>query len=154
MARVVAAITDEVRPISGLSEARDTAVEKASGFPLLMVYPRAGFWRPGTAAGGRGADNVPMRWGTHAITVAVHVARRDLPFDIQMVMNFADSVPNALLHGYDRDKFAQTVVCLSDPNNRGGTAPITYEFGPGAIGAVDTVALTFSLDVTVEEEIT
>lgn len=154
LADVVHAITNELTTLPGLSEARSTAIEKAPGFPLLLVYPRSGFWRNGSAAGGRSDTLNPMRWGTWTISCVVHVARRDLPWDIAASMPFADSVPNRLLFGYHRDEFGGTVICLSDPNNRGSTAPITCELGPSAIGAQDTIAWTFSLDVTVEEEIT
>ncbi len=151
---VCKAITGELQSLPALSESRDTAIEKAPGYPLLMVYPRTGFWRPGSASGGRSDTSNPMRWGTWTINCVVHVARRDLPWDIAAAMPFADLVPNRLFYGYHRDKFGGTVVCLSDPNNRGSTAPLTCEFGPSAIGAQDTVAWTFALDVTVEEEIT
>ena len=153
LAVVCANITNELRTLDGLSEARGSAIEKAPGFPLLTVYPRVGFWRPGSAAGGRSSTDNPMRWGTHTINIVVHVARRDLPWDIAAAMPFADSVPNRLMYGYHRDKFGNSITALSDPNNRGGTAPLTYEFGPSAVGAQDTVAWTFALDVTVEEEI-
>lgn len=154
LAVVVNNITNDLMTIPELSEARNTAIEKAPGFPLLLVYPRTGFWRPGTSAGGRSDTVNPMRWGTWTIHCVVHVARRDLPYDIRAAMPFADSVPNRLLYAYHRDKFGGSIVCLSDPTNRGSTAPLTCEFGPSAIGAQETVAWTFGLDVTVEEEVT
>lgn len=154
LVNVVHAITNELTTLPGLSEARDTAIEKAPGFPLLTVYPKSGFWRNGSPAGGRSDTVNAMRWGTWTIHCVVHVARRDLPYDINAAMPFADSVPNRLLYGYNRDEFGGTVTCLSDPTNRGSTAPITCEFGPNKIGAQDTVAWTIAIDVTVEEEIT
>jgi len=154
LATVTRNITNELITIPGLSEARNTAIEKAPGFPLLMVYPRSGFWRNGSAAGGRSSTDNAMRWGTWTINCVVHVARRDLPYDIAAAIPFADSVPNKLMVGYHRDRFGGSIVCLSDPTNRGSTAPLSCEFGPSAVGAQETVAWTFALDVTVEEEIT
>lgn len=143
-------VTADVRMVPGVVATPDAPPEQLGVFPALVVYPRTGFWRFGSASGSRSRE---MRWGTHTLAIVLHVDRADLAYDMARALPFTESVPNALLAGFARDRFNQAAVTLGDPTTPGTTPPVRYEMGPSQWGGVDTIAITFSLDVSVEEEI-
>lgn len=150
--RACRAIADDLRLLSGLTYAMDRVAEdQTSANPIVTVYPVAGFWRLGTASGG--SLERAMRWGTHTVRVRVSVPWRDTERDMDDLMPFGESIPAALFSGYVRDRFGGTVVCIGDPEQRGGTPPLRYEFGPTGTETEPKLSWTFSLDITVEEEI-
>lgn len=118
--------------------------------PLILVYPNAGLWRWGTACNANGNR---ARWGVHTLTIRVHVYRKELPVSSARIYPFSESVPLALLKGYQADKFGGTVVCMGDYTNPGADVPITYTFEPNDIADIPTLSWTFKLTVSVEDEV-
>lgn len=150
---VVAAVTTELRLLPGLVATPDSPPEQLSVFPALVIYPSSGFWRTGSAYGPR---ERAMRWGTHTLSIRLHIERSNLATDVAQALPYGELIADALLRGFARDRFGGTVVALGDPvtlKSSGGSAPLRYEFGPDSWGGIDTLAWKVALDVSVEEEI-
>jgi len=85
---VINAIQDACLAVSGIKGAPDYAPEAINVFPFVTTYPGEGTLQFGT---------VDEMKALHDVIVEVHVARKDLPFDIQAVSGYVDSIPAALL---------------------------------------------------------
>jgi len=99
-------------------------------FPFIVTHPGTGEW----------SSDVPgNKIGLHTITVELHVARKDLPRDIQKAMAYSESIPNALLKAVatvSGDKFDNTISTFDR---------ITYTFGPLGWAGVDTIGFRFQI---------
>jgi hypothetical protein len=119
------AIQDVVGGVSGIRSAPDYAPDQLSTFPFALAFARTGTFEVGPVGMGK---------GLHTIVVEVHVARKDLPRDIQAAMAFSDAVPLALL--------ADTTLggVVSTFTN------IRYEFGPMLWGKLETLGFRFYVE--------
>jgi hypothetical protein len=146
---IVREVVTTVRSLPLLGAAFDAPVDQMNGpWPAIVAYPDAGSARLATSLSERG---MPGSWGVHTITIRVHWPRKDLEYDMERILGFADSIPQALLARFVRDRFGGTVVALGDARNRGASGAIRYEFGDGNYGGIETVAYAFSFDVTTED---
>lgn len=160
LAGVITAIQDDLRADAGLAGVRipDEPVDQINQ-PILMVYPGTGFWRLGTASRGAAHANKPARWGLHTIRLDLLLTRKDLPFDVQRVQAFEDVIPHALLAGFTRDRFGDTVVGLGEASARArgsvqASRPLSYEFTEFEWGGMTLIGYRYELDVEIEEDIT
>ncbi len=78
-----------LRSLSGVRAAPGYAPDKLDPFPFAVVYPGAGVWQFGATPGEKKA--------LASIIVEMHVARKDLPKDLEKAMAFGDTVPNLLM---------------------------------------------------------
>lgn len=146
---VIAEVIADLRSVPGLAAAPNHPQEQINEWPMLFAFSKSGSWRLGTADDGIGHK---MRFGSHTIQVVVMVPRKDLPADIARLMPFAESVPNALLAGFVRDKFGGSIVGLGDVWGGSGSTAITYETG-GDDYTQGVELIRFSMTVSVEEVI-
>ena len=114
------------KKVSGIKTAPDYPPEKASDFPFLVTYPGDGLlnW-----------DTTEQFIGLHTIVVEFHIARKDLPFDVQSALVFAESIPNALYAGFKDDS-------ISTPQTFGA---ISYTFGALSWAGQDTVGFRWEV---------
>jgi hypothetical protein len=89
---LILSIAQIVRGISGIREAPDYPPEQMADFPFAVVYPGDGRHMGHALAGAVGLK----KW-VGSVIVEIHVGRRDLPSTVASLLDFADSVPNALL---------------------------------------------------------
>jgi len=128
--QVIDAIQDDLGALTGIREAPDEAPESMNLFPFVVVYPSSGEWRSDTPGG---------KIGLHTLTVELHVARKDLPRDIQKAMAYSESIPNVLLKTVATvggDLFDGTIQTFDR---------ITYTFGPLGWAGVDTLGFRFQI---------
>lgn len=128
--QVIDAIQDDLGALTGIREAPDEAPENMNVFPFVVVYPSSGEWR---------SDIPGNKIGLHTLTVELHVARKDLPRDIQKAMAYSESIPNTLLKAVastSGDLFASTISTFDR---------ITYTFGPLGWAGVDTLGFRFQV---------
>jgi hypothetical protein len=149
LATLIKAVQSAVRTVDGLDAVPDYVPEQMNTNSMLLVYASSGVWRMGTAVN---ANGFRARWAVHTLTIRLHVFRKDLPSAQAKIMPFSESIPAALLHGYQVDHFAGTVVCLGDANSPGGD-PLTYTFAPDDVGGQETLTYTFHLIVSTEQEL-
>ena len=111
--------------MAGIRAAPDYAPDKLTVFPFALAYAKMGVFEVAPIGYGK---------GLHTVVVEVHVARKDLPRDIQAAMAFSDAIPLALL--------ADTTL--------GGVVStfgrVRYEFGPMAWGGMETLGFRFFIE--------
>jgi hypothetical protein len=124
---VVKAIQSEVGALSGIRAAPEYMPEAPNVFPFAQAFVESGSYiqRQGTMV------------GTHSVVVAVHVARKDLPRDIEKAMEYAKSVPNAIIDAMRKSNLGSTVSHFGN---------ITYTFGPLQWGDVGTLGFRFVVE--------
>jgi len=150
-ARIVREIISDLRTLPGLGEAPDTPPDALNGpWPALVCYAESGAVRLNST---RGPHDMPSVWALHTITIRLHVPRKDLGFDVTALMAFVDSVPEAILASFIRDRMGGSVVALGDARSPGASAAIRYEIGNDSWGSVDTLAIRFTIDVTAENAV-
>ncbi len=145
---IVREVVATVRSLPLLGVALDAPVDQIHGvWPAIVAYPDGGTVRLATT---HTAFGRPGTWSVHTITIRIHWPRKDLEYDVERILPFADVIPEALLASFIRDRFAGTVVALGDARAPGASGAIRYEFGDGEYGGTETVAFGFSFDVTCE----
>ena len=129
--QAIDAIQDDLGALTGIRGAPDEPPEKITVFPFIVVYASSGEWR---------SDVPGNKIGLHVITIEIHVARKDLPRDVEKAMAYSESIPNAMLKAVATvggDKFASTISTFSR---------ITYTFGPMDWGDLKTLGFRFRLE--------
>jgi hypothetical protein len=128
------ALRNEVLSVGGIKDAPKYPPEQANEFPFLVCYASNGDW-----------DWVSfgMIESTPNLTVEIHVARKNLPYDIEKAMAFSDSVPEAIM-GNDN---------LSDCGYR-LSGRISWTFGPMSWGSLEDNTLGFRWVIPVEKDTT
>jgi hypothetical protein len=130
----VKAIQNEVLSIAGIKDAPQYPPEQITDFPFAVCYARDGTWEWVSFGSVQGAAS---------LVVELHVARKDLPHDIEKAMAFSDSVPEAIM-GNDR---------LSDCGYE-LNGPISWTFGPMSWGSLEDNTLGFRWVIPVEKDTT
>lgn len=124
--------------LEGMRKIGERPPETINDFPAFVCYASAGVWEFGAAQDKK---------GLHTIAIEIHVARKDLPKDIQAAMRWSDVVPNLLFYKllYD-NKWNGTI----DTFKR-----ITYTFGGLGWGDAATLGFRFRVeDVKMLSEVT
>ena len=121
-------VIDEVqaicRTVSGIKGAPSYAPEQINLYPFAVAYPGDGEVEFGALG--------EMK-ALHNVIVEVHVARKDLPVDLQRVSGFVDSIPAAL---------------MDDPTLGGSCdtfQSIRYRFSQLGWGGVETIGYRFTV---------
>jgi hypothetical protein len=129
--QVIEEIQADLRAISGIRAAPDQAPDQINLFPFVVAFPGPGRWY----------SNVPgNKILLASIIVELHVARKDLARDIQAAMEFAESIPNALL----KPVATETGDCFN--NTIATFGEITYTFGPLGWGETDTFGWRWTIN--------
>jgi len=145
---IIREVVATVRSLPLLGAAYDAPVDAANGpWPAIIAYPESGTIRLATTHTAHGR---PGTWSVHTITIRIHWPRKDLEYDVDRLLMFADTIPEALLASFVRDRFGGTVNALGDARAPGASGAIRYEFGDGDYGGTPTIAFGFSFDVTAE----
>ena len=103
--------------------------EKITTFPQAVVFPRSGSWMDGAAG---------TKKGIHTIVIQIHVARKDLPRDIDKAFPYGDTVPDRILSDPTLGGNVDTVVLSNG---------IRYIFGPLDWADSQTLGFEFEIDV-------
>ncbi len=85
---VIGIIQTAAGAVSGVKFAPPMPPEDASAFPFVVTIPDSfvGSW------------NTPEDYRTlYGIAVELHVSRQDLPVDVESILPYAESIPNAFL---------------------------------------------------------
>ena len=122
---VVSEIQTAVGAVSGIRAAPEYMPEQTVTFPFSQAYVVSGEYE----------RRKTTMVGTHSIVVAIHVARKNMPSDIEAVMRFAKSVPNAIWGTVD---MAGTSISY--------ITNITYTFGELFFGDVQTIGFRFVVE--------
>ena len=126
--------------------------DQINEYPAIVVWAGDRMARLGSSSGARGK---PMLWLALDVMIDLHVARKDLPHDLDTAYRVADLMPNTLLTKFSRDRFDGTVVNLTDPRVIGHTAANPYEarFTRFEWGNQITIGYQSKLSVAIEEEL-
>ena len=84
LAAVIAEIQDEVGSVTGIRVAPDYPPDDLSIFPFAVCYP---------AMGTLIQEPPELMTGLHDIVIEIHVARKDLPRDVESVIGYVDTIP-------------------------------------------------------------
>lgn len=127
-----------------------TLSEQFAEWPALVAFAPSGFARHGTAWGSGGAA---MRFEVHAVRVEVHDARTDQADVIPRLMALIQPMARVIFAEMadPNRRFGGNVVMLGDPETRAGAAPWRYELRPDNWGGIETVALSTTVDLGIEE---
>lgn len=128
--QVIDEIQADLGALTGIRGAPDEAPEQINKFPFIVCYPLSGEWH---------SDIPGAKIGLHTIAIALHVARKDMPRDIQKAMAYAESIPNALLKvvaTQSGDRFNNKIETFDR---------ITYTFGSIGYGGTDTIGFVFQI---------
>ena len=119
--------------------------------PAIVVAPATGTWRYSSHSGPGGK---PMRWALHTVNIVLLVARKDLARDYALVLDFADTIPDWLWLGFERDEFGGSMVMIGDPDfANNATRPMRYTIGESRWGSDADLVLTLELDISINAEI-
>jgi hypothetical protein len=99
---VVEQIQDAMGALEGMKSAPDSPPESIDAFPFAVSYEGPGSWD--YYAGGK-------RW-LGQIYTELHVARKDLPRDIQQIAFYSDKVPGAIISEFVSDQLGMTADAL------------------------------------------
>lgn len=118
-------IQDIVGAVSGIQQAPDDPPEQINIFPFSVCYAYEGeyIWH----------HKASMR-GNHNIRLEIHLARKDLPFDVKAAMAYCQNIPLALFNAakFEVDltavKNIQSIAYRFEPLGWGGTATIGFRF--------------------------
>ena len=128
----IAAIQTSIASISGIRSAPALPPEKmtAGVFPFVVAYPDTGTVEVNTPG--------EMKF-LHNIVIEIHVARKDLPRDVDTLYPYAESVPNKIFTDVTFGGAIQTFGALS------------YTFGVLNWGDGDTAIQTIGFRWTMED---
>jgi hypothetical protein len=120
------------RALGGIRSAPNEPPEKAGAFPFAMAYEGAGRWTIGEPAGA-----LTYRGD---VVLEIHVARKDMPMDVQALRRYIEELPEALADDPTLDGNASTIV-----------GDVTFE-GLVASGyaGVETLAYRWRVNVKVQ----
>lgn len=151
MDRVIRELRDDLRTLPEIRPLLDEVPDSLNAFPALVVYPIGMSWKLGSHSGDRGK---PMRLGLFTIGIELIVARKDLPRDVAVLMEFCDVLPDYLFAGFKRDAYGGSAVTLGNPSlAQNATWPMRIAMVPSSWGDGDTLAWRIELDISVNEEI-
>ena len=126
---VIEKIAACVGGISGIRAAPTYPDEQINVFPFAVVYPESGEASFGGPAG--------LRLNLDAVVVELHVARKDLPRDIENALPYVDSIPNEIMDELLDTKLTATVDTFES---------ITWTFGALNWGAQETLGFRFTIN--------
>lgn len=118
-------IQDIVGAISGIQQAPDEPPEQMNVFPFAVCYAASGeyIWH----------HKASMR-GNHNIHLEIHLARKDLPYDVKAAMAYCQNIPLAL---FNATKFGVTLTAVKNIDR------IEYTLGPLGWGGTATIGFRF-----------
>jgi len=120
----IAKVQELAGAVSGIRAAPEYLPESINIFPFLVCYAGSGSFEIAPAG---------VMKGLHNIILELHVARQDLPRDTKNVMQYSDSIPQAI---------------MADPT-LGGTVStigsISYTFGGMQYGTQQTLGFRFTI---------
>lgn len=119
-------VQDHMAAISGIRAAPHEPPEDTAVFPFCAAYAGPGEFRTGEPAG--------MMKYLGSIIVDLHLARKDLPRDVERVMTYHESIPNDILEDTTLGGHAQT----SGPVSCSGLIAMEY-------GGVQTIGLRYTI---------
>lgn len=131
--KVVSAIQKIVRGIEGIREAPDTPPETITKYPYAVCYPRQGTYKLGAP---------PTLKGMHSIWLEIHMARKDMPRDIERTMKYIRIIPDAIFDAY-RDSESDLKAAIGP---MGTITEIEYNYGVLSWLGTDTVGIRFYLN--------
>jgi len=116
-----------VRAVEGIRQAPDEPPEGLNFFPFAVAYVEAGEWIIGPPE---------LMTGLHTVVIELHVARKDLPRDVEAAMRYAKAIPNAILDAHRKAEFTafQTFERM------------TYEFAALGWGGTETLGFRFRIE--------
>ncbi len=127
LAQVIERVAAVMSSVPGIRRAPVNPEEQMNVFPFAVVYPADGdntFGTPGE------------RLALDSIAIEIHVARKDLPRDIQSALPFVDSIPDALMADMVATQWAGTIDTFES---------ISWTFGPLGWGGMDTLGFRFTV---------
>lgn len=135
---VIAQMQTYMLTLDNVLAAPDKPPEQMHLFPFVVTFARRGTWKLAPAE---------TKTGLHTIHIEVHVARVDLPYDVQAAMQYSDSVPELLMSKLLNDnQWNDTIDTFGD---------IDYEFGVLGWAKINTLGFRFIVkDVKVQTPIT
>ena len=104
---VVMQVQDAMGALPGIKAAPDYVPEDEKPFPFIIAYESAGTWTI-NAVGQTSTTYGEKKW-VGDIRIELHVARKDMPRDVQQVAFYSDKVPNAILRELILDRLGSTV---------------------------------------------
>ncbi len=120
----IIALQEVVREVTGIKGAPSYPPDSLSIFPAAVAYASSGSLNFGVAG--------EMK-GLHNLVVEVHLARKNLPSDVQASLNFIDALPEAV---------------MIDPTLKGTVSTferMDYVYGPLSYGDQQTFGVRFTL---------
>lgn len=100
--------------LSGIKGAPDFPPEDAANFPFAIAYEGPGSYEWGTAGGNYGEMRAML-----SVIVELHVARIDLPKDIQKASFYSDAIPNAIMKGVRSNQLNNKLDAISGISTSG-----------------------------------
>ena len=110
----------------GLKQVPNRPPEKAADYPFVVTYPESG---------NQEWSDYNHRVDTHTAVIELHIARKDLPIDVEWALTFIESIPAAL----------KTAEKAGNLGNITGFGALEYTFGPMSWGGVDTLGVRWTL---------
>jgi len=128
----IEAVVDLVTAVGGINHAPDYPPESPNVFPFLVCY----------AGGGDYSYNSPGEMvGMHNIIVELHINRKELPLDVEKLMAFSNSIPEAIMSSYTLNGTCDTL------------GSVGYRISDVKWANIDTIALIFEIrNVKIRED--
>jgi len=118
--------------LPGIRQAPDFPPEQMNVFPFAVCYPAAGEFQAGPMG---------LMKGLHNLVVEIHVARKDLPRDVETALPFGEALAAAVM---DDPTLGGTVDTVRADEG------ISYTFGALAWGGQETVGWRLTIPVKIQ----
>lgn len=116
-----------IAAISGIRDAPNYPPEDSAVYPFVVAYAGPGEFRTGEPAG-------QMKY-LGSIIVDLHIARKDLPRDVEKAMTYHESIPNEILE----DTTLGGNISTCGPVSCSGIIVMAY-------GGQETLGLRFTIE--------
>lgn len=147
----LADLRGELATIPKLRRAYDRVPDSINETPSILAYSRAYRFRLDTHGRGGG---VYTYLAVHTIVIELHVSRKDLERDMELVEFFTDELPRHLYHAFITDRFAATLLTVGDPDLANNTAgDIRGQVVEGQWGSDQHIGHQIEFDVSMQEEV-
>lgn len=147
---LVREIREDLRTLPATQRLYEEVPESLNEFPAVVVSATSGTCWIETHDTGRGTATLMC---LHAIRIEIHVPRKDLPREMELMTSLANDAMVWLYSGFRRDQFGGTMIVPGDPRTaNNATAPFDYSIGPAEWAGQQTTAWMCDFAVTTVQE--
>lgn len=140
----------DLATLPGLDRVYVGVPESINQTPSIVVSQNTGGWYLDTHGSSTGYTFV----GMHTIRIELHLARKDLEREMQLLEQFLGSLPLYIFRGFVSNEYEHTLIGVGDPRTaQNATLPVRYDTVSGQWGSDQHIGYQIDFDVAIQEEV-